>query len=136
MIYCVDIRDYYSGDTIETILETENPDEAYAMADNWNRENNVTEDDIKSFYNEDVLIHEDGHIVKKFADVFQDDTKIKRAKDFLDYELQDDETNFGGISYVGETLKDFIAEVGLNENTAMRYVNASLKQCGIKPIQY
>ena len=67
MIYCVDIRDYYSGDTIETILETENPDEAYAMADSWNRENNITEDDINSFYNEVVLMHEDGHIVKKIC---------------------------------------------------------------------
>lgn len=62
--------------------------------------------------------------------------EIKRAKDFLDYELQDDGTNFGGINYVGETLKDFIAEVGLNEDTAMRYVNAALKQCGIASIQY
>ena len=61
--------------------------------------------------------------------------QIKRAKDFLDYELQDDGTNFGGINYVGETLKDFITEVGLSENTAMRYVNAALKQCGIKSIQ-
>lgn len=75
MIYCVDIRDYISGNTIETILETENPDEAYTKAKEWNEENNVTDDDINSFYNEDILLHEDGHIYKRFADVFEDDTR-------------------------------------------------------------
>ena len=75
MTYCVDIRDYFFGDTIETILETENPDEAYERAKEWNKENNVTDDDINSFYNEDILLHKDGHICQKFADVFQDDTR-------------------------------------------------------------
>ena len=62
--------------------------------------------------------------------------EVKRAKDFLDYELQDGEGEFGGVSYVGETLGDFIAEVEISENTAMRYVNKALKDCGIEPIQY
>jgi len=62
--------------------------------------------------------------------------QIKRAKDFLDYELQDGEGEYGGISFVGETLGDFIAEVEMNENIAMRYVNAALKSCGIEPIPY
>lgn len=75
MIYCVDIRDYYSGNTIETILETESPDEAYGKAKEWNENNGVTEDDINSFYNEDFLMHEDGHTCKQFADVFQDETR-------------------------------------------------------------
>lgn len=75
MMYCVDIRDYFSGHIIETIFETENPDEAYEIAKTWNEENNVTDDDINSFYNEDVLMHADGHICQKFADVFQDDTR-------------------------------------------------------------
>lgn len=75
MIYCVDIRDYYFGNTIETILETTDCDEAYAKANNWNKENNVTEDDIESFYNEDFLVHEDGHVCKRFADVYQDETR-------------------------------------------------------------
>lgn len=57
-----------------------------------------------------------------------------KAKEFLDYELQDDNTEFGGISYVGETLKDFIADVELNENDSIEYVNSVLRECGIKPI--
>lgn len=75
MVYCVDIRDYFSGDTIETILETNNHDEAYDRAEKWNKENNVTDEDIISFYNEDILLHEDGHICKRFADVYQDETR-------------------------------------------------------------
>ena len=75
MIYCVDIRDYVSGNTIETILETEDADKAYERAKEWNKENDVTEEDINSFYNEDILIHEDGHICKKIADVYQDETR-------------------------------------------------------------
>lgn len=75
MLYCVDIRNYFSGDTIKTILETENYDEAYIKANDWNNKHNVTMADIDSFYNDDVIIHKDGHICMKFADVFQDDTR-------------------------------------------------------------
>lgn len=75
MIYCVDIRDYYSGNTIETILETTDYDKAYETADSWNKNHNVTEDDINSFYNEDFLVHADGHVCKRFADVYQDETR-------------------------------------------------------------
>lgn len=65
--------------------------------------------------------------------------EVKRAKDFLNYELKDDDTEYGGISFEGETLQDFLDEVDidrLNENTAMRYINAALKECGIEPIPY
>lgn len=75
MVYCVDIRDYNSGNTIETILETEDYDVAYAKADEWNKSNNVTEDDIEAFYNEDYLIHKDGTVVGRFADVYHDETR-------------------------------------------------------------
>lgn len=75
MMYCVDIRDYYFGNTIETILETENADKAYEVARKWNEEHGVTNEDVESFYNEDFLMHEDGHVCKRFADVYQDETR-------------------------------------------------------------
>ena len=53
------------------------------------------------------------------------------VKDFLDYELKDDNTEFGGISYIGETLGDFIAEVEISD---IDDVNIILKECGIEPI--
>lgn len=63
--------------------------------------------------------------------------EVKRAKDFLHCELQDDnKSEYGGIGHVGETLEEFIAEVGLSADTAMRHVNVALKQCGIEPIPY
>lgn len=61
---------------------------------------------------------------------------MKLAKDFLKYELIDDNTNFGGISYIGETLQNFIEEVGMNETDNMEDVNKALKECGIQPIKY
>lgn len=60
---------------------------------------------------------------------------MERAKDYLDYELYDDETESGGISFIGETLKDFIEEIGISENTSIKHINDTLKQCGIKPIK-
>ena len=53
------------------------------------------------------------------------------VKDFLDYELKDDNTEFGGISYIGETLGDFIAEVEISD---IDDINIILKECGIEPI--
>lgn len=53
------------------------------------------------------------------------------VKDFLDYELKDDNTEFGGISYIGETLGDFIAEV---EVCDIDNINIILKECGIEPV--
>ena len=57
-----------------------------------------------------------------------------KIKDFLDYELKDDNTEFGGISHVGETLGDFIAEVGMSETCDIDDINKILKECGIEPI--
>ena len=54
-----------------------------------------------------------------------------KVKDFLDYKLKDDNTEFGGISYIGETLGDFIAEV---EVCDIDDINKALKECGIEPI--
>lgn len=54
-----------------------------------------------------------------------------KVKDFLDYKLKDDNTEFGGISYIGETLGDFIAEVEISD---IDDVNIILKECGIEPI--
>lgn len=68
--YCVDIRDYINGNTLETILETYDVTEACIQAEKWNRYHQVTTDDIEAFYNEDIL-YRDGHIIKQFADVYQ-----------------------------------------------------------------
>jgi len=48
--------------------------------------------------------------------------------------LADDDTATGGISFVGETLADFISEVGLSIESPLAEVNEALKSCGIKPL--
>lgn len=50
--------------------------------------------------------------------------------------LEDDlTTGSGGISYEGETLKDFMEEVGLPlGETRLLDINKALKECGIKEV--
>lgn len=48
--------------------------------------------------------------------------------------LEDDETETGGIAFVGETLADFIDDVYMAYNLDLAYYNAALVKCGIKRI--
>ena len=50
--------------------------------------------------------------------------------------LEDDFTiENGGVSYEGETLKDFMEEVGLPlGETKLSDINKALKECGIKEV--
>lgn len=48
--------------------------------------------------------------------------------------LHDDETDTGGISYVGETLDNFIDEAGLRYGFDISKYNAVLVKCGIRRI--
>ena len=58
------------------------------------------------------------------------------AKKFLNVELKDDNTPFGGKSHRDEILKEFLDECGIPYNTPMDVVNHALIDCGIKPINY
>lgn len=55
----------------------------------------------------------------------------------IDYNtiLEDDETDEGGVAFLGETLGDFLASVGLEKETDINKINSVLKDCGIKPIK-
>ena len=52
----------------------------------------------------------------------------------LDQELVDDDTLEGGIAHAGETLREFLDEVGLSYNTPVEKINKALVECGIEPI--
>lgn len=63
---------------------------------------------------------------------------MTKTKNYLDYVLQDDETDVGD----GETLREFIMDAyelwdtkGI-ENLDMDEVNEMLRCCGYKPIPY
>jgi len=57
------------------------------------------------------------------------------ARDYADYKLKDDSSLYGGISFIGETLKDFIEECELSLDLDINEVNKILKANGIKPVK-
>ena len=63
--------------------------------------------------------------------------------DFLDYELEDDNTDFGGIAFLGEKVSDFVDCINGNGGNGgkvlllgdnIQELNKVLKECGIKEI--
>jgi len=71
-------------------------------------------------------------------------------KDYLDIELEDDNSGEGGIEFEGETVRDFIGYCGYDEDgnfdvenadeyckpiTSLKQLNKELKDCGIKPLK-
>ena len=59
---------------------------------------------------------------------------IITANEYLDVLLKDDKTETGGMSFMGETLKDFLDELEMDYNTPINEVNKALVDCGIEPI--
>lgn len=55
-------------------------------------------------------------------------------KELLKTILEDDETSNGGVSFQGETLKDFLDSLCMPYNTPLKDINRILKECGIKQI--
>jgi len=56
----------------------------------------------------------------------------------VDIKLQDDDTPYGGISFAGETVLDFlfsIDECDVKNMNTVDDLNLALKECGIKPIK-
>ena len=51
----------------------------------------------------------------------------------MDYVLEDDDTPTGGISFSGETVRDFIMTAD-RDIRDLDTLNVALKECGIKPI--
>lgn len=57
------------------------------------------------------------------------------ASQYAYYTLEDDETENGGTSFKGETLRDFLFSVNVSLDTDMDEVNEILINNGIKPIK-
>lgn len=58
------------------------------------------------------------------------------AEKYLNVELEDDDTSYGGKAFHGETLKDFLLEIGKPLDSPMDKVNIWLKECGLMPIKF
>jgi hypothetical protein len=64
IIFCVDIREKETGNTVKTVLETESHDEAYNAVNQYNKEYGIFAELIKEFPKE-----------KYFMDVYNDETR-------------------------------------------------------------
>ena len=62
------------------------------------------------------------------------DPKNIKASVMLTYELEDDDTPTGGVSWWGEQIKDFLDSAGIAKNITISELNKALKDSGIKPI--
>lgn len=54
--------------------------------------------------------------------------------EFAEIKLEDNEKPTGGISYQGETLAEFLEEIGMSVYNSLREINRALHICGIKKI--
>ena len=62
--------------------------------------------------------------------------KMDTAEKYLNVELEDDVTPYGGKAFIGETLKDFLLELGVPLDSPMNKVNNWLRGCGLMPIKF
>ncbi len=108
-------------------------------------------DDYEEMYNESDKESEQDleypFMIRKFDDEYVIEKMIENSKensfnlsniyvkDMLDYKLEDDESSTGGLSFSGETLKDFIDDdIDDSLNSSIFWINDRLKLCGIKEI--
>ena len=62
--------------------------------------------------------------------------KMDTAEKYLNVELEDDVTPYGGKAFMGETLRDFLLEIDAPFDSPMYKVNVWLKDCGLMPIKF
>lgn len=60
---------------------------------------------------------------------------MDRAVGYLDVVLKDDRTPTGGLSHIGETLREFLDSINVSYRTPMKDVNDYLVANGIEPIK-
>ncbi len=60
--------------------------------------------------------------------------KPNKVRNYLNYELEDDDTETGGVSFNGETVADFIGDADISEDDDLDKLNKALVSCGIRPI--
>ena len=116
----------------------------YYIDDLWNGEDYETEDGIvkedgvERFTNNNIL-----HQFESYDEI--DEDVLENILEAVKYNpivhkmaitfLQDDETENGGISFIGETLLDFMLSIPMPLTSTKDEINKALKECGIMPIE-
>lgn len=115
----------------------------YEINDLWNgdgydTENGiVTANGIERFTNNKIL-HQFESYEEIDEDVLEDillavkenPIVVKMAHTYL----EDDESEFGGIAFMGETLLDFMLSIPMPFTSTKEEIDKALKECGIKPL--
>lgn len=115
----------------------------YEINDLWNGDGYdtekgiVTEIGIERFTNNRILHQfetydeiDDEVLENILLAVKENPIVVKMAHTFL----EDDETDNGGISFIGETLLDFMLSIPMPLTSSNDEINKALKECGIMPI--
>lgn len=70
------------------------------------------------------------YVLERLGDCF-----TMEVLELLDVELEDDESPYGGTSFMGETLRDFMHELDIPYNISLEDLNKELKDYGIKSLK-
>lgn len=57
-------------------------------------------------------------------------------REFRNIYLEDDATETGGISFIGETLDNFLDEIEMPYDSPLEEINKALSECGIMPVHF
>lgn len=66
----------------------------------------------------------------------RDKAQLLTIRDVLSVQLKDDYSENGGISHIGETVRDFICDTNLKLDDSIAALNRELKICGLCPIVF
>lgn len=115
----------------------------YEIKDLWNGDGYdteiglVTEIGIERFTNNKIL-HQfetyyemDEEVLENILEAVKEHPLVTTKRNVL---LEDDETDFGGISFIGETLLDFMLSIPMPLTSTKEEIDKALKECGIKPL--
>jgi hypothetical protein len=97
----------------------------------------VMENGVDRFTNNDFMrIFEtyediDEEVLENILEAVKEHPLVTTKRNVL---LEDDETDFGGISFIGETLLDFMLSIPMPFTSSKEEIDKALKECGIKPI--
>jgi len=114
----------------------------YSIDDLWNGEDYETEDGmvkedgVERFTNDWKHIFEtyeeiDEDVLENILEAVKKHPLVTTKRNVL---LEDDETDFGGISFIGETLLDFMLSVHMPFTSTKEEIDKALKECGIRPL--
>ena len=96
----------------------------------------VVVDDQVNYYTLKALAEEFDMLNYSLAhDILENYQEEELRENLLNTELKDDDTETGGLSHYGETLREFLDDTGISHYASLDRINEALKECGIQEIR-